>query len=281
MSRLRIVHRTGFSYALPANASYNEARMLPYNSSEQFVLSAQLDIHPAAAQHSYIDYWGTQVSTFEVLTPHTELSVTATSVVDVRPALRQSPDVSWEELNKLVTSSTKFVEYSTQTRLTSPPDEVVALAKDIASRGLSPAATALEISTAVHEAIEYKKGVTGVRTTAEHAWKEKSGVCQDIAHVTLGALRAVGIPARYVSGYFQSKPGAKVGDTIVGESHAWVEWFTGDWYGYDPTNMLEIAERHVLIARGRDYGDVSPLRGVYSGPSANGVFVSVEITLEA
>ena len=79
MSRLRIVHRTGFSYELPATASYNEARMLPFNSTEQFVLSANLQIHPAAAQHGYVDYWGTQVSTFEVLTPHTELSVTATS----------------------------------------------------------------------------------------------------------------------------------------------------------------------------------------------------------
>ena len=97
----------------------------------------------------------------------------------------------------------------------------------------------------------------------------------------LDALRAVGIPARYVSGYLQSKPDAAIGETIVGESHAWVEWFTGDWFGYDPTNMLNIGERHVLIARGRDYKDVSPLRGVYAGASASGVFVKVEITKEA
>ena len=281
MSRLRIVHRTGFSYEKPANASYNEARMLPFNSGEQFVLSADLQIHPASAQHSYVDYWGTMVSTFEVLTPHTELSVTATSVVEVRPALREAADLSWDELATVTDSTTHFVEFSTQTPLTEPPAEVVALAREIAAREASPARAALAISVAIHEAIEYKKGVTGVRTTAAHAWETKSGVCQDIAHVTLGALRAVGIPARYVSGYFQSKPDAAIGETITGESHAWVEWFAGDWYGYDPTNMIEILERHVLIARGRDYRDVSPLRGVYSGDSANGVFVSVEITREA
>lgn len=281
MSRLRIVHRTGFSYQVPATASYNEARMLPVHSNEQFVLQADLSIQPSSAQHSYIDYWGTQVSTFEVLTPHTELSVTATSVVEVRPALRDAPDMTWDELAATQSSSVHFVEFSNQTPLTEPPAEVIELAREIAARESSPAKAAWEISSAIHDAIEYKKGVTGVRTTAAHAWETKSGVCQDIAHVTLGALRAVGIPARYVSGYFQSKPDAALGETIVGESHAWVEWFTGDWYGYDPTNMLEIAERHVLIARGRDYRDVSPLRGVYAGAGANGVFVTVEITREA
>ncbi len=281
MSRLRIVHRTGFSYELPATASYNEARMLPFNSTEQFVLSANLQIHPAAAQHGYVDYWGTQVSTFEVLTPHTELSVTATSVVEVRPALRDVPDMSWDELEQARSSSTKFVEFTEQTRLTAPPEELVALAESIVAEHKNPGEAAQAIAAAVYNHIEYTKGVTGVQTTATHAWENKKGVCQDIAHVTLGALRSVGIPARYVSGYLQSKPDAAIGETIVGESHAWVEWFTGDWFGYDPTNMLNIGERHVLIARGRDYKDVSPLRGVYAGASASGVFVKVEITREA
>ena len=120
-----------------------------------------------------------------------------------------------------------------------------------------------------------------MHSLATEAWNTKIGVCQDFAHVTLGALRAVGIPARYVSGYLHPAKEPKIGEKVVGESHAWVEWFSGDWYGYDPTNMLEIAERHVLIARGRDYRDVSPLRGVYAGAGANGVFVTVEITREA
>lgn len=281
MSRLRIVHRTGFSYELPATASYNEARMLPVSSNEQFVMQASLQIHPTAAQHGYVDYWGTQVSTFEVLTPHTELSVTATSVVEVRPSLPKNHSLSWDELSVVNKSTTKFVEFTDQTRLTTPPQELIELATAIAAEHSNPADTARAIATAVYEHIEYTKGVTGVQTTATHAWESKKGVCQDIAHVTLGALRSVGIPARYVSGYLQSKPDAEIGETIIGESHAWVEWFTGEWCGFDPTNMLDIGERHVLIARGRDYKDVSPLRGVYAGASASGVFVKVEITREA
>ncbi len=281
MSRLRIVHRTGFSYKSPATASYNEARMLPFSGGDQFVFSANLDIHPSATQHSYVDYWGTRVSTFEVLTPHTELSVTATSVIEVRPALRETPDISWEELGNCAQTTTQFVEFLHYTRMTEPPAEVVALAESIVALGLSPAESAQAICRAVHEHITYMRGVTGVHSTGAEAWAAKQGVCQDIAHVTLGALRSVGIPARYVSGYLHPRPDAPLGETIVGESHAWVEWFSGDWFGFDPTNMIGIGERHVLIAHGRDYRDVSPLRGVYAGASASGVFVRVEITREA
>ena len=165
-----------------------------------------------------------------------------------------------------------------QTPLTAPHKEVLHLAEAIAKRHGDPGAAALEIAAEIHKRIAYTKGATSVQTTASRAWEAQQGVCQDIAHITLGALRAVGIPARYVSGYFLSKADAAVGETIEGESHAWVEWFAGQWHGFDPTNLQEIGERHVLVAHGRDYKDVSPLRGVYSGANASEIFVSVEIT---
>lgn len=281
MSRLKIVHRTGFTYEHPATASYNEARMLPQSDQSQIVLSSRLKISPVAAQHSYIDYWGTQVSTFEVLTPHRELSVTATSIVEVRRHDAPIPETSWQALEHARQSSTRFIEFSRQRVLTDPPREVIQLAKKIAARHENPGEAALEIAAEIHHHIAYTKGVTGVQSTAKHAWEARKGVCQDIAHVTLGALRSVGIPARYVSGYLLSRADAEIGETVVGESHAWVEWFSGDWHGFDPTNMLEIGDRHVLVARGRDYRDVSPLRGVYAGADASGVFVSVEITRQS
>ncbi|NYD67506.1 transglutaminase family protein [Agromyces atrinae] len=281
MSRLRIVHRTGFSYAEPATASYNEARMSPYSQDEQFVLSSSLEIHPTATQHSYLDYWGTRVSTFEVLTPHRELSVTATSVVEVRPIPRSIGDIEWDTLDVVRESATIFVEQARQTRATDPDEDVVALARDIRSRGGSVAEVALEVCRTIGEAMQYVPGSTGVHTTSREAWAEKRGVCQDIAHVSIGALRAIGIPARYVSGYLHPRPSAAIGETVTGESHAWVEWFSGDWRGYDPTNQQEIGENHVLVARGRDYSDVSPLRGVYAGQSGSTLFVTVEITREA
>ncbi|MGR0219066.1 transglutaminase family protein [Agromyces sp. ZXT2-6] len=281
MSRLRIVHRTGFDYAEPATASYNEARMLPHSGGEQFVLQASLDIRPGATQHAYLDYWGTRVSTFEVLTPHRELSVTATSIVEVRPLPRRGPEPTWEELAAIRASSVPFVEFTQQTDATQPPQEVAALAASIAAEGMPVGETALEIARAVGDAVEYVMGVTGVNSTAREAWAERKGVCQDIAHLAVGALRSVGIPARYVSGYLHPDPSAPIGVTVTGESHAWVEWYAGSWRGYDPTNLAEAGESHVLVGRGRDYDDVTPLRGVYAGPSSSELFVSVEVTRES
>lgn len=281
MSRLRIVHRTGFDYAEPATASYNEARMLPHSGGEQFVLHASLDIRPGATQHAYVDYWGTRVSTFEVLTPHRELSVTATSVVEVRPLPGGGTEPTWEELAAIRVSSVPFVEFTTQTDATEPPAEVAALAAEIAAENMPVGETALEISRAIGDAVEYVTGVTAVNSTAREAWAERKGVCQDMAHLAIGALRSVGIPARYVSGYLHPDREAPVGVTVTGESHAWVEWFAGSWRGYDPTNLAEAGELHVLVGRGRDYGDVPPLRGVYAGPGASELFVSVEVTRES
>jgi transglutaminase-like putative cysteine protease len=84
-----------------------------------------------------------------------------------------------------------------------------------------------------------------------------------------------------VSGYLHPRPNAEIGETIAGESHAWVEWFDGAWRGFDPTNQIDIGERHVMVGRGRDYSDVAPLRGVYDGPHSSQLFVRVEITREA
>ena len=121
-------------------------------------------------------------------------------------------------------------------------------------------------------------GSTGVRTSAQEAWSLRKGVCQDIAHLTLGMLRAVGIPSRYVSGYLFPLAGGEVGDTVAGQSHAWVEWWCGDWVPFDPTNGVPIGARHVTVAHGRDYADVTPLKGVYHGAPSTGLGVTVEIT---
>jgi transglutaminase-like putative cysteine protease len=281
MSRLRIVHRTGFEYHLPAHASYNEARMLPLTDHSQYVISARLDITPATGQHSYIDYWGTQVSVFEVLVPHRELAVTATSVVDVRENRYHPVDTTWEFLESARDSSSELAEALLNTRLSEPHSEVAKMAKAIKDTGAGPAFTAMRIAQTVNEHMNYVRGSTGVHSTAKEAWSGKSGVCQDFAHVTIGALRSVGIPARYVSGYLHPNPNAAIGEPVVGESHAWVEWYTGGWYGFDPTNLSDISTNHVQIARGRDYLDVAPLHGVYSGEGGSVTFVSVEITREA
>lgn len=281
MTRLHIKHSTGFSYGGKVNASYNEARMLPVTTEDQYVLYSHIDIQPGASQSTYTDYWGMKVSAFEVLTPHDELSLTATSLVEVRPRQHEPHPTGWEQLDIATQAAVTRVEHLEQTRRTTPPDDLVELARTIADRYESPCEAAMAISREIGEQMDYVQGVTSVYSTAAEAWANRKGVCQDITHIVLGALRSVGIPARYVSGYLHPKPHAAIGETVTGESHAWVEWFCGDWRGFDPTNMVDIGERHVLIGRGRDYGDVSPLRGVYAGPYRSKLFVKVEITREA
>lgn len=280
MNRLRIKHMTGFHYAGEVTASYNEARMLPTSTDDQLVLYSNLEILPISAQHGYTDYWDSRVSSFEILTPHQELSLTATSLVEVRAREHPTHIMTWETLAAESTRSVDIVEQLAHTRRTRPPQEVIDLAREIADRHDNPCDAALEICIAVGNAVEYMAGVTAVTTTAAEAWEHRKVVCQDIAHLAIGALRSVGIPARYVSGYLHPKPNAAIGETIAGESHAWVDWFCGSWRGYDPTNLIDIGDRHVSVGRGRDYNDVPPLRGVYAGPFSSRLFVKVEITRE-
>jgi len=281
VNRLRIRHETGFHYDGQVTASYNEARMLPVSSDGQLVLFSNLEILPISSHHSYTDYWGTRVSSFEILTPHRELSLAATSLVEVRPQAHSEHLLSWSTLADEIERATEYVEQLAQTRRTMPPDELVDLAKAALATSASPCDTARAICEQIGSLIEYLPGSTSVYTTAREAWEKKKGVCQDITHLAIGALRSIGIPARYVSGYLHPRPDAVIGETIAGESHAWVEWFCGDWRGFDPTNLIEIGDRHVAVGRGRDYNDVPPLRGVYAGPYASKLFVKVEITREA
>jgi transglutaminase-like putative cysteine protease len=281
MKRLRIEHQTGFAYQGDVSASYNEARMLPSSTDSQFVLSSALDVEPATTVNQYVDYFGTRVSSFDVLSPHTALTITARSLVEVRPRPIQHLDITWDALATEAARSIGTVEQLVQTTRTRPHPEVADIARTIAAQHDHPGRAAHAVAEAIGDAVEYMHGVTGVHSTAAEAWDARKGVCQDIAHITLGALREVGIPARYVSGYLHPRPNAEVGVAVTGESHAWVEWFAGDWQGYDPTNSIEIGDRHVLVGRGRDYNDVPPLRGVYAGSFKSQLAVKVTITREA
>ncbi|CAN5164878.1 transglutaminase family protein [soil metagenome] len=281
MNRLRIKHITGFQYDGEVTASYNEARMLPVSADGQLVLYSNLEISPISSNHSYVDYWGTRVSSFEIVTPHGQLSLTATSLVEVRPREHPQHKLNWDLLADEIEKATEYVEQLGQTPRTKPPQEVSDIARDLVAKAETPCDAALAIAIELGERIEYVSGSTTVYTTAAEAWEHKKGVCQDITHLVIGALRSVGIPARYVSGYLHPKPDAAIGETVTGESHAWVEWFCGEWRGFDPTNLIDIGDRHVHVGRGRDYNDVPPLRGVYAGPYKSNLFVSVEITREA
>lgn len=280
MSRYRIVHKTAFRYSDTVGASYNEARMLPSLGDNQMVLSERVEVEPKSTFHEYTDYFGTRVVMFEVLEPHGELSIISKSVVQTNEISAPIPSLEWHGIPAAIETSVTLTEAVAQTNRTKPSKDLVAAVSRL-TKGLSPHEAALAICRFVHESMVYKFGITGVNSVAKDAWKEKVGVCQDFSHIVIGALREIGIPARYVSGYLDPGTATAVGQKVSGETHAWVEWWAGSWYAYDPTNDCEVLSRHIFVGRGRDYDDVPPMRGVFSGGSQHSeLLVEVQFTRE-
>ncbi|GAA4993354.1 transglutaminase family protein [Kineococcus glutinatus] len=275
--RLRVEHVTTLRYEGSATASYNEARMTPLTTPDQTALDARFAVSPHAAVLRYWDYWGSHVTAFDVHTPHTELVTTASAIVETdRPAgTPADAGAGWADLAAPAVAD-RFVEQVRPTSRTRAPAEVAERARELAAAH-GPHETALRLCGWLREEVAYVPGATGVHDTAAESWQQRRGVCQDIAHLACAALREVGVPARYVSGYLHPTREPEVGREVVGESHAWVEFWTGAWCGWDPTNDVPVGERHVVVARARDFSDVSPLHGVYSGP-ASSVEASVRVT---
>jgi len=274
--RLRITHTTGYRYDAPVLASYNEARLTPISDVDQLTVEARVETVPPAQQQRYWDYWGTQVTAFDLHVPHGELEVTATCTVDTADARPAPVLAGWDGVLSPAVQD-RFVEMLTHTGRTTPDEEMDALARQ-AVAGLAPHDAALAIMDLAHERVAYVPGSTGVATSAREAWALGSGVCQDIAHVAIALLGVVGPPASYVSGYLHPRADAAVGETFTGESHAWVEVWLGAWWAYDPTNRIPAGEPHVVVGRGRDDGDVPPLKGLYSGGGSQSLGVTVAVT---
>lgn len=248
---------------------------MPLSTSTQTALEARVHTLPVASLYSYRDYFGTQVAAFNVDAPHDRLVVTGSSLVETQPAV-QRPDASW---NDIETASPRLAEFKAPSRFTEPSPELAEKSREL--RRPSPVETIEEIIAYVHGSLEYTKGVTGVHTSAQEAFTEGRGVCQDFAHLALLVLRAAGIPARYVSGYLHPEREPVIGVSAEGESHAWVEAWAGGWWGHDPTHDVEISQRHVVVARARDYADVAPMRGIYAGTADREPSVVVTITRTA
>ena len=278
--RLKIQHKSGFDYAGPVSSSYNEARMWPRNEARQAVLDARVEVWPPARTYRYEDYWGTVVTAFDVHAKHEALTVTATSTVETLPPgdlIDPADGASWSALSN-PDSVDRWYELLLATKRTTLDDELVGIAAEIKESSATPHAAALAVCKRIREEVTYQPGATGVQSDAIHAWDQRKGVCQDISHLTVGLLREMGLPARYVSGYLHSKPSAAIGESVVGQSHAWVEWWVGRWTAFDPTNGVPVGEQHVVVGRGREYGDVPPLKGVYAGSKSTGQGVEVTIT---
>ncbi len=269
--RLKTEHVTRFSYSDPAFASYNEVRVVPQSNSRQTRLEAKLATTPHAAQYTYWDYFGTQVVAFNIDQGHLDLQITSSSLVETKPPGAR-PTATWSEVESAQDS---FSEYLAPSGHTAPDTGLADTAAEL--RADSPSATIDAIMAWVNDRLEYVPGVTGVQTSAADAARAGRGVCQDFAHLSIALLRAAGVPARYVSGYLHPRADAEIAEHVSGESHAWIEAWSGNWWPFDPTNAIDVGVRHVMVARGRDYSDVPPVKGVYAGNADNSMSVEVVI----
>jgi len=278
--KLHIFHRTRYDYASAVRESFNEARLKPAHDHRQNCQDFKLQINPHAIVSNYLDFHGNCVHLFEINPPHLQLNVSAEATVtttDTPALLPTATTVPLESLAKSVMLDRcyEFLPASTYVD-TTPETESLALVAAGAETDVWQAAQA--IMRYIHREFHYLPASTNVHTHMREVLKARHGVCQDFAHVMLGLCRALKIPARYVSGYLYNGPA----DQLKGAqaSHAWVEVHVPEfgWCGLDPTNAQPVAGQHVKVATGRDYADVSPLKGTYRGTDRRKMTVDVLVT---
>jgi len=277
--RYRVTHRTEYSYPRTIGRGYNEAHLAPRATRYQQVRDHRVDIHPMPAYRSRrTDYFGNGVLHFAIQQPHSLLSVTAISVVELTsPAasITLAEGTPWETAGAIISDdrSNSGLE-ARQFLLDSPLVETRrALAQYAAPSfpaGRPVPAAVSDLMGRIHADFAYDPTATTISTPLERVFRERRGVCQDFAHLAIACLRSLRLPARYVSGYVETTapPGQS---RLVGAdaSHAWFAVYDPalGWLDYDPTNNRMPGTQHVTTAWGRDYGDVSPLKGVIFGGS--------------
>ncbi len=277
-----IRHVTRFRYSEPVRESIMEIRMQPRSEWRQAVRSFQIATNPRTQLYAYTDHLGNAVYHFNVVRAHEELRIDAQAVVELSPApapLESADPLEWERFNNYNLSDEHF-DLLEPSKFAHPSP---ALTQFMAEHSLAKPAgdplTALKrLSKTIHDAFEYKVGITEVHSPIDHALAEKRGVCQDFAHIMIAATRSWGVPARYVSGYLhhRRKNQDRSGDDAT---HAWIEAYLPSfgWIGIDPTNDIMAGERHIRVAVGRDYADVPPTRGTFKGDAESELAISVSV----
>ena len=276
----RVQHATTYVYSQPVSMCHNEAHLTPRNRADQSLLFSELAVDPAPeGVTTYRDYFGNDVTFFTVQHPHEKLVVTAESLVEVRAALEPAEQpvapqsTAWERVGELLREhrtpeTLDALQYVFESPFVKPSESLAAYARASFAPGRPIVEAALELAQRMHREFKYDQTATTIATPIEEVLAHREGVCQDFAHVMIGCLRSLGLPARYVSGYLRTR--VKDEDpALVGAdaSHAWISVYCGGlgWLDFDPTNNALPAGHHVTLAWGRDYDDVSPIKGVILG----------------
>jgi transglutaminase-like putative cysteine protease len=281
-------HETRFHYASPVSISHQLLKLRPRRSSRQNVHDVHVDVTPGPFMHkSWVDYFGNEVEFLTVQEPHRDLIIVGHSQVEVLPGMNIMLDFSpaWEIVAQTMQTPTNSEALgASQYCFTSPYVGVHAELRDYALETFTPGRplldAAMALTTRIFEEFTYKGGVTDIYTPVVDVLRLKKGVCQDFAHLQIACLRAIGLPARYVSGYLMTRP-PPGREKLEGadESHAWLSVWCPElgWVDFDPTNNLIPNLEHITVAWGRDYGDVSPVSGFIFGGGEHEVNVAVDV----
>lgn len=282
--RYRVSHVTHYRYNAPVSQCLSEARLTPRTLPWQTVESSVITTVPAPASiTTRRDYFGNIVSAFSIVESHERYSTQATSLVEVRPRPALSPGVPWEAAREALTAHVSSdtlaaLEYTCESPFVPIADELAAYARTSFTPGRVLTEAARELSHRVFTEFAYKPSSTAIDTPLLDTLRLRRGVCQDFSHVMIGALRGLGLAARYVSGYLRSGADYQGAEA----SHAWVSVYCpGDgWVDFDPTNDVLPDTGHVTVAWGRDYGDVAPVKGIALGGGKQVVDVAVRVDPE-
>jgi transglutaminase-like putative cysteine protease len=286
-----VVHVTEYLYSERVSTSHHGLHLLPRDTPDQRCLTAELDIAPTPAlRRDLLDDFGNRTTYVEVLESHTNLRITSTADVEVA-ARGPLPAVSapWEAVRDAVRDASDAAAREARAyAFASPHVPCSAAARAYAAESFPPGRPVLEaareLTRRLHDDFVYDSRATTIATPVDEVLRLGRGVCQDFAHVQLAGLRALGVPARYVSGYLVTNPPPGKPRLVGADaSHAWLAVWAPDhgWIPFDPTNDVVPGELHITVAWGRDFSDVTPVRGVIMGGGRHDLWVSVDVAPNA
>jgi transglutaminase-like putative cysteine protease len=287
--KLRVAHRTTYTYGDAVSTSHHEAHLAPRDGESQRTLAHDVAISPSpSVRRERFDFFGNRALHFSIREPHRTLEVLAVSLVELSalppPVLAAPP--AWEEVrDRLATDRRRDVLDAYALSFDSPLVRGGPEVRDYAASSFTPGRPLLDavrdLTTRIHADFHYDTEATEVATPVKEVLRRRRGVCQDFAHLQIACLRAFGLAGRYVSGYLLTRPPAGRPKLVGADaSHAWVGTFVPDfgWIQFDPTNDLLPSDEHVTVAWGRDFTDVTPVKGVILGGGKHEVRVSVDVS---
>ncbi|GBF51423.1 cysteine protease [Leptospira ryugenii] len=292
MAEYKVLHKTKYFYEDYVAYCHNMAHMYPLTSRHQECFRTHITVLPKPVVSSFRrDYFGNQVFLFSVEDPHKTLEVTVESTIRTH-SQEVGYDLSrsrpWNEIKGLIAESFLEQDINAQEYLFPSPfiyirDGFADFAKIHFTKGKPVFQACLDFIQDMYKTFKYDAKATTINTPIEQVLQERKGVCQDFSHLAIACLRSIGVPARYVSGYLETQPPPgqqKLRGTDA--SHAWVSVYCPDlgWLDFDPTNGKMITDEYVITAIGRDYSDVSPLKGIIFGGGKHKLIVEVDVFRE-